>query len=184
MALRMTFSAALRSRSGFASIVQSTSTHELDMAFSFAGLPLCVRDDVRDERLQIDRAASRARSWAVLQPAPASGDDRPSRSGVRRHARCDQTVILAKALAGKAERGIDTRERRTQFVRDIGDELPLTGDEGFDTLRHEVEVANQLADLVAAWSSVARPCLNSPSASRRAAARSRRIGPVKYRVSR
>ena len=37
--------------------------------------------------------------------------------------------VLAEALAGKAQRGVDARERRTQFVRDVRDELPLTGDE-------------------------------------------------------
>ena len=131
-------------------------THELYAAFPLAGLPLCVRHDVRDERLQIDPPNFRRRR-SHLQPGQRQESTDHVVQTLSVTLQAIEQHVLAEALAGKAHGRVDARERRTQFVRDVRDELPLTRDEGFDALRHEVEIANQLADLVAAWPSVVCP---------------------------
>ena len=155
MALRMTFSIALRSKSGFASIVQSRYT-QIDVASALTRLPSRVRDDVRDERLQIDPPHFR-RCRGHFQPRQRQEPTDHLVQAFRVALHAIEQYVLAEALAGQSQRGVDARQRRTEFMRDVRNELPLAGDERFDALRHEVEVADQLADLVAAWASVARP---------------------------
>jgi hypothetical protein len=106
----------------------------------------------------------------------------PSPLSRRRHDAVEQRVVT-QTLSGQSQRRIDTRQRRTELVRDIRDELALTRDEPFDAPSHEVEVANQLADLVVPGPWVLRARRQVTFRHRRAAPRSRSTGAVKDRVS-
>ena len=56
------------------------------------------------------------------------------------------------ALLHQAQRDDQSRKWRTQLMRNVAQQAPLPGHQRFNPLRHAIEVASQIGDLIAARS--------------------------------
>ena len=165
MALRTMFSTALRSSAG--SPLMNTSVSP-----SKSISPSCwrLRSARPPERLRQLHSAKAVPAWASagrfpgaprLESSPAS-----SRAGWC-PARCDPAFPRARGLGitGQRQGKPDTRDGRTQLMRDAAEQVALALDLVAQLPRHGVEIAHQFGDLVATVPDV------SPNANVKIAAR-------------
>ena len=102
-------------------------------------------DDVADgERAHVERLLAGLQAGEVQQ----LGDEAPEPARLREHRAQRLGVRLADAVDDVLEHRLQRAERRAQLVRDVRDEVAAQAVGLGELLRHPVERARELADLV------------------------------------